>query len=188
MKDPAFIQEIFTRGRQAGDIVNEAFTNLSTVQLNWSSTPETWSIGHCLDHLVVSDSLYFPVFKQLTTGNPRQTWWQNWNPFSNIFGKMLISQTGEKVNKKVKSPKVFRPSAGPVDSSILPRFREHLDTHTNYIADCRHLDLDKVQITSPVSTFITYSLRSAIVILVQHEHRHVNQAVHVMQHPGFPTS
>lgn len=186
MKDPAFIQEMVTRGREAGTTVREAFANLSVSQLNWSSAPESWSIGHCLDHLVVSDSLYFPIFKQITSGNFRQSWWQNWNPFSNIFAKMLISQTGEKVNKKVKSPRVFRPASQPVDHTIIPSFQHHLDTLINYIADCRHLDLDRVQITSPVSKVITYSLRSAIIILVQHEHRHVNQAVRVQQHVSFP--
>ena len=188
MKDPAFIQEMFSKVREAGVKVNDAFGSLRHAQLNWKPTAETWSIGQCLDHLVVSDSLYFPALHRIAAGQFHMNWWQNWNPFSNLFGKMLLSSTGEKVNKKLKSPKVFVPTADAVPAGIVQNFQAHLDTLTNYISECRNTDLDKVQITSPVSSVITYSLRSAITILVQHEHRHVNQAIRVMQNPGFPFS
>lgn len=186
MKDPAFIQEMFSKAREAGNTVTETFGALTPEQLNWKPAPETWSVGQCLDHLIVSDSLYYPVLEKVTSGKYRMNFWQNWNPFSRFFANMLISSTGEKVGKKLKSPKVFRPTAETVPAGIVANFLAHLDTLTNYIGDCRNIDIDKIHITSPVSKVVTYSLRSAIIILVHHEHRHVNQAVRVVQQEGFP--
>jgi uncharacterized damage-inducible protein DinB len=186
MKDPAFIQEMFSKAREAGEKVQQSFAALTYDQLNWKPAADAWSIGQCLDHLVVSDSLYFPAFKRITSGNFRMNWWQNWNPFSNLFAKMLITSTGERVNKKLKSPRVFTPTASDVLAGMVQNYQANLDKLTNYISECRNTDIDKVQITSPVSRVITYSLRSAITILVHHEHRHVNQAIKVMMTPGFP--
>lgn len=186
MKDPAFIQEMFSRGRNAGEKVKQELGMLTADQINWKHSAETWSVGQCLDHLIVSDSLYFPALERIARGDFRMSWWQHWNPFSKLFANMLISQTGEKVNRKLKAPRVFVPSVGNLDAGILSRFQGHLDTLTHYIGECRHSDLDKIQISSPASKVISYSLRSAILILVQHEHRHVNQAIRVKELHGFP--
>ena len=52
----------------------------------------------------------------------------------------------------------------------------------------RRPSFDKTHISSPVSKFVTYSLRNAITLLIQHEHRHINQAIKVKANKNFPTS
>ena len=177
MKDSLFIQRMLQRGKEADDKVKSEFSNLTLQQLNWKPASESWSIGQCLDHLLVSDCLYFPALKKIAAGKYKMTFWEKWNPFSILFGRMLVSQLQEKVKKPVKAPKVFIPSASQIDIGVIERFHKHLDTLLEYIASCKTIDLDKTHITSPVSKFITYSLRNAITILIQHEHRHINQAV-----------
>jgi hypothetical protein len=46
--------------------------------------------------------------------------------------------------------------------------------------------LDKTIITSPVIGFVTYNLRDAFQFLIQHEHRHINQAINVKHDVNFP--
>src|SRR5262245_30576853 len=58
MKDALFIQQMIERGKEAGDKVRTELEGLTSSQLNWKSAPESWSIGQCLDHLIVSDCLY----------------------------------------------------------------------------------------------------------------------------------
>jgi hypothetical protein len=50
----------------------------------------------------------------------------------------------------------------------------------------RHLDLEKVIITSPAASAVTYSLMDAYRIIVVHEHRHFQQAKRVTEETGFP--
>ncbi len=186
MKDPQFIQQMLTKTREAGEKVKAEFSSLNLEQLNWKPTPESWSIGQCLDHLVVSDSLYFPAMKKIAEGSYHMRAWEKWSPFTGLFGRMMVSQVKEVPIRKLKAPKILTPSTSNIDLGILERFHQHLDILSECIAATAPVNIDKTHITSPVSKFITYSLRNAITLLVQHEHRHINQAIRVKGNPNFP--
>jgi DinB superfamily len=186
MKDALFIQQMLQRGKEAGEKVRTEFTNLSLQQLNWKPAPESWSIGQCLDHLIVSDCLYFPDLKKIAEKKFEMTLWERWNPLNDLFGKMLVHQLQEDVKRKVNTPKIFIPSASLIDAGILERFQKHLNMLSEYISATGEVDIDKTYITSPVSKFVTYNLRNAITILIQHIHRHINQALRVKSKEDFP--
>jgi DinB superfamily len=187
MKDAEFIKDIVFKGTEAGERVKKEFSNLTLLQLNWKPAPDSWSVGQCLDHLIISDCSYFPVLKKITNNKFTMTAWQKWSPFSGLFGKILADQMQEKVKGKLlKAPKLFTPSYSQIDAGIIERFQKHLDTLLEYIAALKDTDLDKVRITSPVAKFVTYSLRNTIKILVPHLHRHINQAIRLKQKEDFP--
>jgi hypothetical protein len=186
MKDPVFIQKMVDRGKEAGEKVKNEFSALSIEQLNWKPSSESWGIGECLDHLIISDCAYFPAFKQVAAGEYEMNNWQKWSPFSVLFGRMLAFQLQENVKRKIKAPKIFAPSISRIDAGVLERFQKHLDTLLEYIAACDKVNLDKTHITSPVSKFVTYSLRNAITILIPHLHRHINQGIRVKNLKDFP--
>lgn len=50
-----------------------------------------------------------------------------------------------------------------------------------------HLDLEKIVISSPVTSAVTYSLMDAYRIIVVHEQRHFQQAKRVIEETGFPS-
>ncbi len=186
MTDAQFIQKMIVKGKEAGEKVRLEFPGITLGQLNWKPAPESWSIGQCLDHLIVADCLYFPAFKKIAENTYRMTAWQKWSPFGGLFGKILVSQTQETVKRKVNTARVFYPSASQVDAGIFERFHKHLDSLLEYIDSFEKTDLDKTHITSPVSGFITYSLRNTVTLLIQHEHRHINQAIRVKAREEFP--
>lgn len=186
MKDPAFIQEMIARGTAAGERVQNEFGDLSYEQLNWKPDTDRWSIGQCLDHLIVSDCLYFPDFKKIVAGKYRMNFWERWSPLTGLFGKMMVSQVGEKPKRKMKAPRILVPTESNIDAGILERFQKHLDSLVEFIIDCRNVDLDRTHISSPVTGFITYSLRNAFLLLMQHEYRHISQGVKVKGLKGFP--
>ena len=98
---------------------------------------------------------------------------------------MLTDRLQEQVKKKMKAPKVLLPSVS-IDTGILERFHKHLDSFLNYVAGCDKVNVDKIIITSPAIKIVTYSLRDAITFLIQHEHRHINQAIRVKMNEAFP--
>ncbi|HET6994872.1 MAG TPA: DinB family protein [Chitinophagaceae bacterium] len=185
MKDEPFIQRMLQKGKEAGEKVRVEFQNISLGQLNWKPAPDSWSIGQCFDHLVVTDCLYFPAFKKIAANKYRMNAWQRWSPFSSLFGKILVSQLTENVKRKVNTARIFYPSASEIDMGIIDRFHKHLESLLEYIEAFKQIDLDKTYIASPVSGFITYSLRNAVTLLVHHEHRHINQAIRVKSSPEF---
>jgi hypothetical protein len=179
MKDASFIAELLLKGREAGDRARALFNHMDIDQLNWKPEAGRWSIAQCLDHLVVSDMTYFPTLKKINAGSYKMSKWERWSPLSGFFGKMLVNQTQEKVTKKLNAPRAFQPSQSKIDLGILDRFHKHLDTLLEYIEGCKHVDIDKTYITSPAFKMVTYKLRHAMQILVQHERRHINQAIKV---------
>jgi uncharacterized damage-inducible protein DinB len=186
VKDVHFIQQMLQKGKEAGEKVKAEFPGITLQQLNWKPAPDSWSIGQCLDHLIISDCSYFPIFKKITEGNHKMTTWEKWNPFNALFGKILVNQLQEKVKNKLNAPKVFIPSSSNIDGGIPERFQKHLDTLLEYITGFREVDLDKTHITSPASKYVTYSLRNAVTLLIQHEYRHINQAIRVKSNEEFP--
>jgi hypothetical protein len=186
MKDGVFILEMLKKGNAASEKVKTEFNQLSFEQLNWKPAENIWSIGQCMDHLIISDCSYFPAFKKITDGKFEMNFWENWSPFSGIFGKILVSQVNETPRKKLNAPGIFIPPHSKIDMGIVERFYKHLDSLLNYVADCNKIDIDKTYITSPVSKLVTYSLRNAIILIIQHLHRHINQAIKVKLMKEFP--
>jgi hypothetical protein len=186
MKDVAFIKEMLQRGKNADEKVKTEFSDLRFQTLNWRPGPDQWSIAQCLDHLIVADSTYFPTFQKIAEGKYKMSAWERISPFSGLWGRLLVNRITEKVHKKMIAPRIFEPSVSLINLGITDRFHSHLDTLLNYIAHCEKEDLDKIIITSPALKIVTYSLRDAIKILIQHEWRHIYQAVRVKSREEFP--
>lgn len=186
MKDPAFIQNMIQKGKLAGERVLAEFDHLNNRQLNWKPSAEQWSIAQCLDHLVVSNNTYFPVLEKIASGSHKMNWWERNSPLSGVFGKMLVNQLKETVKRKMRAPQLFRPAASEINTDIILSFNTQLDKFLKLMNECLDADLDKTIITSPVSRIITYNLKDAYTILVQHLHRHINQAIRVKNNPSFP--
>jgi uncharacterized damage-inducible protein DinB len=186
MIDKAFIKEILRKGLAAKEKVIAEFTNLTTAQFNWKSSADSWSIAQCLQHLVVSDSAYFPDLNRIVNGNYKMSCWQRYSPLSKKFGQILKNQLQEQATKKMTAPKKIRPTAGKMNLDLIEDYCKNLDDFLDYISKCTAVDIDKIIISSPITSIITYSLRDAFRFLIQHEHRHINQAIRVKANEKFP--
>lgn len=80
----------------------------------------------------------------------------------------------------------FQARASDINDEIILRLNSHLDKFLIFTGECTDTDPDKTIITSPASQLITYSLKDAFTILVQHLHRHIDQALKVKREAEFP--
>ena len=186
MIDEAFIQTILQRGKEAKEKVKVEFSDISLEQLNWKPSSEAWSIAQCLDHLIISHNCYFSDLKKITEGRYNMNFWEKYSPFSGICGRILKDQLQEQVKKKMIAPKKIRPSTSEMNIDLIERYHKNLDVFLEYISNCQHTDIDKTIITSPMIPIVTYRLRDALFFLIQHEHRHINQAIRVKANENFP--
>lgn len=187
MVDTNFIECTLQRGNEAKDKVCSAFSHISFAQLNWKPSAEEWSIAECLEHLLISDWYYFPVLKKITTGVYTMSFWEKYSPFSAWCGHILKTYwMQEQVSKKRKAPEKLQPTNSEKEVGFIDTYLKSLDRFLEYISHCRPVDLDTTIITSPTIRLVTYSLRDALCFLVQHEHRHINQAIRLKQLKGFP--
>jgi hypothetical protein len=181
MHDAEFISSILHRGKQAKEKVNTTFSGISVEQLNWKPAPGSWSIAQCLQHLMISHIAYFPIFREIGEGNYHMNFWERNSPFSRTLGRAMKKRLQEQVGRKMKAPQMIRPTKSEFNIVLLDRYDENLDEYLDLILHCKDVDLDKTIITSPILPFVTYSLRDAFQFLLQHEHRHINQAIRVKE-------
>ncbi len=167
-------------------IVKQSFTMLSDVQINWKPAPDKWSIGECIEHLVVTNKKFFPAFKKIINGGHKNSFWQSFSPLSGLWGKMLLKIVSPEYVKKTKTASTFEPSVSTLPKSIIDDLVKCNNDIISYMDKFNNFDLKKIKIYSPVNKFITYSLLDALKIITNHEVRHINQAKRVMNSEGFP--
>lgn len=110
MKDPVFIQQQIQKGMEAKEKVNTELSSLSLHQLNWKPYDTSWSIAQCLKHLMIADGLRIGIITQKMNAAFKSAGWERINPLKKFWGSVLVTQTQEKVKKKIKAPRLFRPS------------------------------------------------------------------------------
>jgi uncharacterized damage-inducible protein DinB len=186
MTTDSFIQTILQKGKEADDRISSGLSGISNEQLNWKPSPESWSIGQCLEHLIKTHSFYIPVFKKIAAGNYKMSFWQRFSPFTATWGKIFKKQLGEEPKIKLKAAKKIKPTLSTLRSEIIQQYHESLADFLESISHCEKADLDRIIITSPFVSAVTYNLRDSFQFLLQHEHRHINQAFRVMSNENFP--
>ncbi len=99
------------------DQARACFNGLTAQQLIWKPGADHWSVAQCFGHLVTTNAAYFPIFEKVLSGEKKTTFWESvpWLPA--LWAKMLIKAVDPESKRKVKAPKVFRPS----NSSVMYR-------------------------------------------------------------------
>lgn len=161
-----------------------SFGSMNAVQLNWRADESSWGVGQCLDHIIRTNNSFVPDLKTVANGDRKNSFWENYSPFSGIFGNLLIGFQTKDKKFKAPSKKVIPPI--DIDEDIVTRFTDHIDKLTALISQCIDADLRKTKLTSPLMSLITYSLDDALTVIVEHSRRHMRQATRVAQHPMFP--
>jgi hypothetical protein len=186
MSDEKFIQQILHKGELAKQKVEKELSDVSEAQLNWKPTADQWSVGECLDHLIVSDRLFFDDLKKVINGTYTMTIYQKYSPLTSFWGKIFKEQLQETVSRKLNAPQKMAPSSSDKPGNFVELYLSNLDTFLILIAGCKQIDLDKTILTSPTLKFVTFSLRDAFEFLITHEHRHINQAIRVKNEFKIP--
>ncbi len=160
--------------------VEQRFGGLSSDEINRRTNPDSWSVGQCLEHLILSNELYYPDLDAIASGTHRNSFWQKWSPFS-VFGARLLiySQKSDGRRYKVPIESAVPPSDAPAD--IVVKFAAHHEVLISKLVACADADPYRTVITSPFMKFLTYRLVEVPEIIVEHERRHVRQAGRVLE-------
>ena len=166
--------------------VKQNLVQLSAEQLNWKPALGKWSIAQCLHHIIISNQTYFSSFEKIVNNNYHPSLWQKINPFSRKIGHMLTNSISAIPEKKISAPKIFIPSNEYFSVEILDKFLTHQQKLIPLIAALKKLKTREIIISSPVSSIITIRLKDALILIAQHEQRHINQANNILHHSLFP--
>ena len=183
---PEYWQEYVTDISKISRQVETEFGALTAEQLNWQQNPEKWSVAQCLEHLIKINNSYFPVFEQIISNNKKTSFLESLLFLAHFFGKILLKELDPQQAKKHKTTERYLPAQSAISSDIVAQFVAHQEELARYLQQLNAIDHHKTILTSPVASFITYSLKDAAAIIVVHEQRHILQAQTVMQQKAFP--
>ena len=181
----AQLPALITAANNIAAETKSTFGHLTPEQLNWKPSPERWSVAQCFDHLLTTNKGYFPPVEGVIAG-VKPTFWQRMPVLPGLAGKLLIKSLDPKSTRKIKAPQKFQPAQSDISASVLDDFVDQQARIVEKMKATEHLDLEKIVITSPVASAITYSLMDAYRIIVVHEQRHFDQARRVTQEAAFP--
>ncbi|MDQ3322318.1 MAG: DinB family protein [Acidobacteriota bacterium] len=175
------IDEIVAIGQKAEFV----FGNLSGAQINWKPADDVWSVGQCFEHMIKTNELFYVELDKIADGTRRNSFWENFSPFSSFFGKLLVSSLKKDERKfKAPSPKIVPPSE--IDVNIIEIFAAHQSELIKKIKSTETATWQKTKITSPFLKLMTYKLEDGFHVVIEHERRHFRQAERVLKHEGFP--
>ncbi len=162
------------------------FGELSPAQINWKPSAERWSVGQCFEHLVAANLGYFPIFDSVISGQRKSTLLEKLPVLPGMWGSLLIKFLDPASTRKIKAPKRFEPAQSDIKGSIIRDFVAQQATIAEKMRATANMDPERIVITSPASSAVTYSLMDAYRIIAVHERRHFQQAQRVTAESGFP--
>ena len=177
------IEELETVDRE----IREHFGSLSATQLNWRPAEDSWSVAQCIEHLILTNQMFFRELDSMIENGRKNSFWENWSPLTGLFTRLYFWYIRND-RTKVKAPVKKIVPASEVSPDVVARFSE---VQTEFIEKLRKVGDEKARksvLSSPFLKLVTYKFCDGILILGEHERRHMRQALRVMNTEGFPGS
>jgi hypothetical protein len=170
---PAWCPRLLAELRAADARATALAKPLTAVQLNWRPSPVEWSIGQCLDHLLVVNRVYLPPIADALQRAPRAVvdeitpgWFGRW------FIRTYIAPSP--AGRKAKAPAKITP-VSEVDASILDRFLVSNEETRRLIERASEYDVNRTRFKNPFGP-IRFTIGTGLEIISKHQDRHLGQA------------
>jgi len=164
--------------KQSKEMLLAAVKGLSTAQLNFKSSPESWSVAECTEHLAITEGSFFGMVEG-SLKNPADASKRSEVKMSDEdVLKMITDRT-----RKVKTNERFVPSGkfGSFEGS-LKEYTTLRDAHIEYVKTTKDDLRDRYQ----KFKFGTVDEYQVILFMAGHNKRHVAQIEEVKADPNFP--
>lgn len=104
-----FIQNWIAEISSETDRVNKLFQKLTLEELNAQPAPNKWSIGELVEHLIVSNKLYFSTFKLIANNTHKNPRFISYQFLPRLIGKLVLQSITPITKRKFKTVEVFKP-------------------------------------------------------------------------------
>ena len=94
------------------------------------------------------------------------------------------------IKRKFQSPKNYNPTLHPemVSNDELTTFEKKLIELFDIIEKSKEVNIQRVKIPISISKFIRLKLGDALLFVVYHNERHLQQIKNLLEHRAFPTN
>lgn len=164
------------------EITQQRFRPLTDDQLNRRPSPDTWSVGQCLEHLNIIGGFYLPtITRKLKQAQERGSKPAGIVKHGYIGQKMTEALKAPPTDKPMKTPQQYAPSGSRLPRTVVEVFGRQLDDLLNMIEQARRVNANAVRIPNPIIPLLWPRLTDVLEMLVVHIRRHVVQAERVLE-------
>jgi hypothetical protein len=190
MKTEELFYEITTISKKNYTFFQDILRNLKPNQLSWKPNSITWSINEILAHLNQYANYYHTAFinKIETTKfiEPKGQFISS--PLGKSAWKSMKLGTANNIKRKFQSPKNYNPTIHPeiVNKNELNIFDKNQIELIDIIEKAKKVNIQRVKIPISISKFIRLKLGDALLFVVYHNERHLQQIKNLVEHRAFP--
>ena len=147
------------------DTINKLVGNLNEDQLKWRPDQGFWNISEVLSHLNEYSRYYQPTFKKKIASTRFTSTKEAFlsSPLGRSAWKSMKLGNVKNIKRKFKAQKGYNPS---------------IDSQT--------VNMKRVKIPISISKIVRLRLGDALLFVVYHNERHVQQIANLVNHPNFP--
>lgn len=169
---------------------DKRISKLSNDQLNWKPNPGTWSVHEVLAHLNSYASFYHPTFSKKISNtrftNAKEAFLSS--PLGRSAWKSMKLGRVNNIKRKFKAPKEHNPSHEPslLNSDNLKLFKEGQEELLSIFEAAKNVNLRRVKIPISISKIVRLRLGDALLFVVYHNQRHMQQIKNLIENKNFP--
>jgi uncharacterized damage-inducible protein DinB len=190
MTSSELIQEVRKITHSNLENLRTRFAHLSEEQLRWRPMEGSWNILEIFAHLNQYAAYYHKAFKSKISRTKFRTPVDNFlsSPLGRSAWKSMKLGNANNVKRKFKAPKGYNPRLDPalVNGKDLQQLESNFLELDKIIDSSEKVNLRKVKIAISISKIIRLRLGDALLFVVYHDQRHMQQALNVLSHPKFP--
>ncbi|HJQ11004.1 MAG TPA: DinB family protein [Gemmatimonadaceae bacterium] len=155
--------------------------NVSDTQWNRHPATDAWSAADCVEHLNLTSRAYVPLLREaiasarLMKAPPARNYRMDLPGRFLAFMMRPMKHIGKFKIGRVKTTGPFTPRGGQPRDQLLSDFVRLQSDLISLTRSADGLPIDRVKIQSPFGN-MRYNAYSALEIVAQHEHRHLQQA------------
>lgn len=157
------------------------YSDCTPTSLNLKPSPDTWSLGQILEHIIIINTSFFPIIAAAQTNTLNLPWISKFSFLHQRFGQMILKSVHPDTVKKTKTFSIWRPSLSNISPEVLNQFIEHQESLKQIFRSSTDLLKSHQLIHSPANRYIVYPLETAFEMILLHEQRHLNQATRTKQ-------
>jgi hypothetical protein len=158
------------------DELSQLTTGLSEAQFHAPTRTGGWSMGYCIEHLVLTGKAFLPKW-DMALSEAVATKLNGNAPFEYAWWQRRILQYAEDSSKlKHKTASCFVPYSRHSIEETAGRFIDMHQQLVRRVLQSRGLDVMRTKVQSPFISWIRYPLGFSFDLALAHERRHLRQA------------
>ncbi len=190
MTTESLFQELEKITKSSIETVQKHVSRLSQSQLEWKPNRDTWNLLEIFAHLNEYALYYHPAFsKKIDTTrfrDPRQQFISS--PLGRSAWKSMKLGNAKNVKRKFKAPKLYNPLI--VTSIVKPTAISDFISQQNdllaILEKAKTINMRKSKVGISISKIIRLRFGDALLFVIYHNERHVQQAVNLINLRNFP--